>query len=265
MGWWALAAGFALFFILLRFFERDRDVRSFWLGRVVMGAVVGVILARLAPLWTRFDDVLSDPLILITAETGLAGLVGGLFAFSGVTLTSLLQLRRVRKDARRWTLLVPVGVGLLLAGGLLLLSARPSGPPETHLSVLDLEGRHHTLAEWKGHVAVVNFWATWCPPCLDELPDLKTFSAASKTVAVVGVDAINLEKQGSSGVLAFASEHQLGWTQLADSEGVLQKAYAVSALPTTVVLDPSGKVVERHEGAVDLAWLGTLEAKYGKP
>jgi thiol-disulfide isomerase/thioredoxin len=264
MGWWALAAGFALFFILLRVFERDREVRSFWLGRVVIGAVVGIVLARLAPLWTRFDDVLSDPSVLITAETGLAGLVGGLFAFAGVTLTSMLQLSRVRKEARRWPLLVPAVAGLALAGVLTLLAPR-LGPPELHVSVPDLEGRRHTLAEWNGKIAVVNFWATWCPPCLTELPDLKTFSAASNTVAVVGVNAIATEKQGASGVLAFAAAQKIGWTQLADPDGALQKAYAVSALPTTVVLDAKGTVVERREGAVDLGWLNSLATKYGKP
>ncbi len=266
MGWLALAAGFALFFILFHVFERDREIRSFWLGRVTVGAILGVILARLAPLWTKFDNVLSDPMILITDKTGLAGIIGGVFAFAGVALVSLLQLRRNVPKARRWPLLVSVGAGLLLAGGVQFLSSAPSGPPELRVSVPDLEDRKHTLAEWSGKITVVNFWATWCPPCLAELPDLKTFSSTpSKTVAVVGVDAISTEKQGAAGVLAFASAHQINWTQLADPEGALQKAFAVSVLPTTVVLDRGGKVVERREGAVDLAWLNGLEAKYGAP
>ncbi len=153
---------------------------------------------------------------------------------------------------------------MALAGALLLFAPR-LGPAELHVSVPDLEGRHHTLAEWKGRVAVVNFWATWCPPCLTELPDLKTFAATSKTVAVVGVNAIATEKQGAAGVLAFAAAQKLGWTQLADPDGALQKAYSVSALPTTVVLDSEGAVVDRHEGAVDLGWLNSLAAKYGEP
>jgi hypothetical protein len=66
-------------------------------------------------------------------------------------------------------------------------------------------------------------------------------------------------------VLAFAAAQKIGWPQLTDPDSALQKAYSVSALPTTVVLDAKGRVVERREGAVDLDWLNSLAAKYGAP
>jgi len=148
MGFLALAAGFALFFILLRLLERHPERRAFWLGRVAVASLVGVVLDRLAPLWTRFDGVLSDPSILLTADNGLAGLTGGLFAFAGVCLASLLQLSRTKSQSGpRWTLLTPVAAGLLLAVGLFWLAPHAlDGRPELHVSVPDLEGRKHTLA-----------------------------------------------------------------------------------------------------------------------
>jgi len=94
-----------------------------------------------------------------------------------------------------------------------------------------------------------------------ELPDLKNFVAeGSKTVTLVGINAIATEKDGTAGVVKFVSEHKTNWAQLTDPEGELQKHYAVAALPTTVVLDGKGRVIARHEGAVDLAWLKLLEA-----
>ena len=255
----AWAAGFALFFIVLRFLERHREIRAFWLGRVALGAVVGLLLARLSVLWTRFDDVLANPALVLNASVGLAGWFGGLFAFAGVAMVSLLQLRRTSDEARSWPLMASVGAGIALAAGLLVLAPRAfEGPPELHTAVPDLEGRPHTLAEWNGKVTILNFWATWCPPCLAEMPDLKTFAASGPSALLIGVDAAATEKDGVAGVVKFAADNKLSWTQLADRDGLLQKAYDVAALPTTVVLDAKGRVIARREGAVDAAWLASF-------
>jgi len=260
MGLLALAAGFALFFILLLVLERDRQARRFWLGRVAVAAVVGVVLAKLAPLWTKFDAVLSNPMLLVTDGVGTAGLFGGAFAFAGVALVSLAELRRARIPGRPLRLLLSAAAGLLLTLGLVVLLPKiTGGPAELHVAVPDLEGHPHTLAEWKGKVVLLNFWATWCPPCVAELPDLKNFAATSKTVTVIGVDALATEQGGVPAVLRFAADNKISWAQLADPEGLLQRAYRVGALPTTVIL-ADGKVLARHEGAIDRAWLDALGA-----
>lgn len=80
---------------------------------------------------------------------------------------------------------------------------------------------------------------------------------------VIGINLIGTEKEGEKGVIRFASQNKLTWTQLTDPQGILQRAFSVTSIPTTVVLDPSGRVVDRREGPVDLFWLRTLEGRFG--
>jgi len=153
-----------------------------------------------------------------------------------------------------WTLLEPVVV------------PRPGSDPGGAVQALvpDLEGRRHALADWKGKVVVVNFWATWCTPCQAELPEFQAFVQKPSKVQLVGVNLIATEKDGESGVIRFASQKKMNWTQLTDPDGLLQKAFAVTVIPTTVVLDTEGRVVDRREGAVDLFWLKGLEGRFGR-
>lgn len=267
----ALAAGYLLFLLLNAVLVKDREVRVFWVARTAAAVGLGLVLWRLTPLWTRWDAVLDNPLSLFAMNPGLAGFFGGLFAAVTVVAVSLWQVRLNKKGHQRWPLVVPVAAGLALAAVWVLVEPlvvpRVGNDPGPAVETLvpDLAGRTHALADWRGKVVVVNFWATWCPPCLVELPDLADFWTKPPTkVVLLGVDLIGTEKGGLSSVISFASKNKLNWTQLTDSEGVLAKAFSVTSIPTTVVLDPEGKVVDRREGPVDLFWLRTLELRFGK-
>lgn len=267
----ALAAGFVLFVGVLFLTEKDRAVRRFWVSRTSNALVLGLVFWKLTPFWTRWETVFSNPLLLLSMNGGLAALVGGGLAFTTVLLLSLVQIRKERPGTRRLPLLAPVAAGLLLCLTVVVvhplvvpLPGRDPGPALTTL-VPDLEGRRHALADWSGKVVVVNFWATWCPPCLAELPEFQLFTKKpSDKIVVLGVNLIGTEKEGERGVVRFASKNNLTWTQLTDPTGELQRAFAVTSIPTTVVLSPDGRVVDRREGAVDLFWLGTLEARFAR-
>ena len=265
----SLAAGLVVFLVLLFVFERKGDVRKFWISRTLTALVIGVLLWKLTPLWTRWDAVFDNPVVLLSMNGGLAALMGGLFAFLAIVGLSLWQVRRENPEIRRWTLALPVAAGLALAGLWTVLEPvvvpRPGSDPGQALQTLvpDFEGRNHSLADWKGKVVVVNFWATWCPPCLAELPEFQAFTQKpSDKVVVLGIDLIATEKDGVASVVRYLSQKKMRWTQLSDPQGTLQKAFAVTVIPTTVVLDPEGKVVDRREGAVDLFWLKTLEGRF---
>jgi len=267
----ALAAGFVVFVGLLFAFERDRDLRKFWVSRILTALVMGLALWKLTPLWTRWEDVFDNPLLLVSMNGGLAAVLGGLFAFVAIAAVSLWQVGKERPGSRRWPLGVPVLAGLALLGLWTVLEPlvvpRPGSDPGPAVRALvpDLEGRKHALADWRGKVVVVNFWATWCAPCLAELPEFQSFTQKpSPKVALVGVNLIATEKDGEPAVVRFASQRKMNWTQLTDSDGELQRAFAVTVIPTTVVLDPDGRVVDRREGAVDLFWLRTLEARFAR-
>jgi cytochrome c biogenesis protein CcmG/thiol:disulfide interchange protein DsbE len=99
-----------------------------------------------------------------------------------------------------------------------------------------------------GHAAVLNFWASWCPPCADEAPDLNALSVryGSLGVRFVGVDFNDAVDEAR----AFARRHDVPYALVHDTSGVRQ-AFGVSAPPETYVIDGSGRAVVRIEGPVD--------------
>jgi cytochrome c biogenesis protein CcmG, thiol:disulfide interchange protein DsbE len=99
-----------------------------------------------------------------------------------------------------------------------------------------------------GHPAVLNFWASWCPPCADEAPDLNALSARYGALGVrfVGVDFNDAVDEAR----AFARRHDVRYPLVHDTRGVRQ-AFGVSAPPETYVLDGAGRAVVRIEGPVD--------------
>lgn len=102
-----------------------------------------------------------------------------------------------------------------------------------------------------GKVTVLNFWATWCPPCREEMPELAKFAAANPAVAFY---AVNLEEAAPK-VADFLREHGYTMPVLLDTRGSVAQTYRVRAIPTTVVIDRDGVVKYRKTGPVTAAEL----------
>jgi thiol-disulfide isomerase/thioredoxin len=122
----------------------------------------------------------------------------------------------------------------------------------------DLSGRVRQLGEWKGRVAVFNFWATWCAPCREEVPLLVDFRARlqGRGVEVVGIGADQAAK-----IVEFARTYRVEYPLLVADPGVFQLLPRIgnraALLPYTVVLDPRGSVILQRLGALKE---GDLEA-----
>ena len=101
--------------------------------------------------------------------------------------------------------------------------------------------------EAKGKPYIINFWATWCPPCQAEIPDLAAFHAAHKDA--VDFYAVNLQEDAAP-VEKFMGERKADLPVVLDTKGTAATLYGVRAIPTTVVVDKEGKVAYRKTGGV---------------
>jgi DsbE subfamily thiol:disulfide oxidoreductase len=116
----------------------------------------------------------------------------------------------------------------------------------------DLEGKPVSSADFKGKVLVLNFWATWCPPCRAEIPD---FIALQKEYGSHGLTFVGvaLDDEGVSVVKPFAKEAGINYPLVIGDEKVVRAYENVEMYPTTYLIDRNGNIVSRHIGSVTKA------------
>jgi len=115
----------------------------------------------------------------------------------------------------------------------------------------DAEGREHRLSEFLGHGMVVNFWATWCQPCIAEIPSLATLSRALAPYDIA-VLPMSSDRGGVKVVASWFSGHDVaGLPILIDPHGALARAWGGDGIPTTHVISRDGKERARLDGAAD--------------
>lgn len=117
------------------------------------------------------------------------------------------------------------------------------------LTFTSTQGRDFKFGDFRGAWLVVNFWASWCPPCVKELPAIealrKKFQNTNVQIIALSVDP----KMDAEGVAAFVAEKSLGDVALyLDSKGSVQESLSLEALPVTLIVNPKGLIVYRIEG-----------------
>ncbi|MFX3635863.1 MAG: redoxin domain-containing protein [Candidatus Pristimantibacillus sp.] len=118
--------------------------------------------------------------------------------------------------------------------------------------LLDLQGNEASLSDYRGKKVIMNFWASWCPPCRVEMPHMEKIHLDYKDEDVV-ILSVNLTSTESSAdkAGAFVSEHDLTFPVLLDEQGITQQQYKIRAYPTTVFVQSDGIIHERIQGAID--------------
>ncbi|PKM20968.1 MAG: TlpA family protein disulfide reductase [Gammaproteobacteria bacterium HGW-Gammaproteobacteria-15] len=132
---------------------------------------------------------------------------------------------------------------LLLALGL-SATVQAQAAPDFTLKALD--GNNLRLAEQRGDIMLINFWASWCGPCIQEMPALDKLAQKYQMLGVQ-VWGVNVEND-SSAAKAYLSKVLVAFPILFDVDNSVSKDYRVEAMPTTVILDKDGKVRSVHRG-----------------
>jgi peroxiredoxin len=184
------------------------------------------------------------------------------------------ELKTNPNGKKRALPLIFLGLGLLLiaAAAYYLLQNNPGASsdlsaipvkmdyPAPDLSLTDLDGRPASLADYRGKVVLVNLWATWCPPCKEEMPALETFyrKHAGDGFAIVAVN----DGDPTSDVVQFVKDYKLTFPVWLDPTYIAtEKAFKTMNLPSSFVIGRDGKIVLSWVGGINLR---TLE-KYVTP
>lgn len=125
----------------------------------------------------------------------------------------------------------------------------------------DTQGKRHRLADYQGRYVVVNFWATWCVPCIQEIPEIAAFARDNPRVVVIGVA---MDAENPARVKQFAARTGHDYPVVLADDGVVKQLGEPRALPVTRIYDPAGKVVYDRVGRVDKKLLERETRSAGK-
>jgi peroxiredoxin len=150
-----------------------------------------------------------------------------------------------------------VAVAIIVAPFFVPVSTRPAGPaglagePAPVFTLSDATGATASLAQYRGKVVILNLWATWCPPCRAEMPELQRFADAydSRGIAVIGVN----QGESAARARAFAQSLQIRFPIWLDDRQQYGRVFTALGLPTTVVIGRDGVVVHGFDGALTFA------------
>jgi thiol-disulfide isomerase/thioredoxin len=157
---------------------------------------------------------------------------------------------------RTFQRLIPAAAWLLASAGATLIAHAaenaelrpwPQAKPTPALRLTGLDGKEWNIAGLRGKVVVVNFWASWCGPCVEELPVLNALARRDpERVAVVGVNY----KEPLDSIERFSSVRPFAYPILRDRDGGMFKQWTAGVMPTTILVDRQGRARWRSAGEI---------------
>jgi cytochrome c biogenesis protein CcmG/thiol:disulfide interchange protein DsbE len=180
--------------------------------------------------------------------------------------------RPERGDRPRTALVASVVIAVLVALLVAVLATRDTATDRTTQSPLldelapaieggTIDGGHFSLADQRGRWVVLNFFGSWCTPCIEEHPELLAFDAVHGAEGDAVLVSATFDDEAED-ARAFFEDHGGTWPVIDDPENSIGVAYGVAQVPETFVISPEGTVVERYPGPVTRATLERFIASY---
>lgn len=242
--WGSLLLGLAI----LRCFRQPKALRQSaesTLFYLFAGGILGARIGFVMRMWASFN---LDVVAMLDIRDG------GFMPSAGVFVAVIILLYRLQRAPLTRTLVIQVILitctCIFPVYAWISLQHRDVRMPEPELTTL--AGNHISLANFTQRPVVINFWATWCPPCRRELP---VFAAAQKQYKNVNFVFIN-QSESRAKVAAFMQEQEVNLDNLLLDEGAeAGSQFGVAVLPTTLFYTKDGQLVYRHVGGVSQASL----------
>jgi len=283
-----IVAGSILLFILT---INNPDSRKTSSDLITNFLLVVILTWKLLPVFLAPGDIISSPVSILYSSGGTPGILIGvgfgivyigiklfLFRKHPVEANGRSPLRDVLKYVVVFFVFAAfVSISLFFVSWIVRngdsadshRSERPFsrkiGDLAPDFNLRDINGKNISLDDYRGKWVILNFWATWCPPCRGELPTLIRFyeQADKDKIVLLGINASNTEKPANSKdvrsyVSTFAEEKGINYPILLDTKGMVSAIYGAGTLPTTVIVSPEGNITKIKTGAVDTFWLRSV-------
>ena len=122
-----------------------------------------------------------------------------------------------------------------------------------------LDGKMVSLSDYRGKVVLLNIWATWCPPCVEEMPSMEKLHQTLKDEGFQ-ILAVSIDEGGAKAVIPFMEKHRLHFTALADDRGTVKNLYQTTGVPESFIIDKDGIIAEKVIGPRDWASPGAIRS-----
>jgi len=156
-----------------------------------------------------------------------------------------------------WFAAAILGCNAEIPGGSSAVDEEPAPAEYVDFTLPDLEGRPIALADYRGKIVIIDFWATWCPPCVFQVPELNEFWQSHRASGEVVVIGVAVDDEGAAVVGPWAEEHGITYTLVLGDEDVARE-FGAMGFPTLVIVRPDGSVDSRHVGLVEAEELEEL-------